>query len=104
MHFEPNLPLTLICSHTAHQQPSQEEPSDGAVAATKIKGERGTTDRQEGCGRVQGKGEGPRANWEKVQVVWICRGVGVVPSRVIRDEYRIWGLQNDRLVFSNKPD
>ena len=34
----------------------------------------------------RGKGEGP---WEKVQVLWICRGVGVVPSRAIRDEYRI---------------
>ena len=42
-----------------------------------------------GRGRVLGKGEGPRENWEKVQVLWICRGVGVVPSRVIRDEYRI---------------
>ena len=42
-----------------------------------------------GRGRVQGKGEGPRNNWEKVQVVWICRGAGVIPSRVIRDEYRI---------------
>ena len=40
-------------------------------------------------GSVSGKGERPRANWEKVQVVRICRGVGVVPSRVIRDEYRI---------------
>ena len=39
-------------------------------------------------GRVK-KGEGPRENWEKVQVLWICRGVGVVPSRVIRDEYRM---------------
>ena len=38
-------------------------------------------------GRVK-KGEGPRENWEKVQVLWICKGVGVVPSRVIRDEYR----------------
>ena len=36
-----------------------------------------------------GKGEGPREYWEKVQVVWICRGAGVVTSRVIRDEYRI---------------
>ena len=35
------------------------------------------------------KGERPRENWEKVQVLWICRGVGVVPSKVIRDEYRI---------------
>ena len=42
-----------------------------------------------GRGRVQGKGESPRENWKKVQVLWICRGVGVVPSRVIRDEYRI---------------
>ena len=42
-----------------------------------------------GRGRWVGKGEGPRENWEKVQVLWICRGVGVVPSRVIRDEYRI---------------
>ena len=50
------------------------------------------------------KGEGPRENWEKVQVVLICRGVGVVPSRVDSAKYRIWGLQNDRLVFSNKPD
>ena len=36
----------------------------------------------------RGKGEAPWENWEKVQVLWICRGVGVVPSRVIRDEYR----------------
>ena len=43
---------------------------------SKIKGERG-------------KGEGPREDWEKVQVVRICRGVGVVTSRVIEDEYRI---------------
>ena len=42
-----------------------------------------------GRGRVQGKGEGPRDNWEKVQVLRICRGVVVAPSRVIRDEYRI---------------
>ena len=35
------------------------------------------------------KGERPRENWEKVQVLWICRGVGVFPSKVIRDEYRI---------------
>ena len=56
----------------------------------------------EGGGSLgRGKGEGP---WEKVQVLWICRGVGVVTSRVTRDEYRTWGLQNDRLVFSNKPD
>jgi len=31
---------------------------------------------------------GPWENWEKVQVLWISRGVGVFPSRVIRDEYR----------------
>ena len=42
-----------------------------------------------GKGRVQGKGEGPRENWEKVQVLWICRGVVLFLSRVIRDEYRI---------------
>ena len=41
-----------------------------------------------GRGKVQGKGECPRENWEKVQVLRICRGVGVVPSRVIWDEYR----------------
>ena len=35
------------------------------------------------------KGEGLWENWEKVQVVRICRGVGVFPSRVIRDEYRM---------------
>ena len=40
-------------------------------------------------GRVPGKGEGPQENWEKVQVLQICRGDGVVPSRVIQDEYRI---------------
>ena len=57
-----------------------------------------------GRGRVRGKGEGPRENCEKVQVLWICRGVGVVTSRVDSAKYRIWGLQNDRLVFSNKPD
>ena len=54
--------------------------------------------------RVRGKGEGPRENWEKVQVLQICRGVGVFPSRVIQDEYRTWEAQNDRLVFLNKPD
>jgi len=42
-----------------------------------------------GRGRVRGKREGPREYWEKVQVLRICRGVGVVTSRVIRDEYRI---------------
>ena len=36
----------------------------------------------------RGKGEGPWEIWEKVQVLWICRGVGVFPSIVIRDEYR----------------
>ena len=45
----------------------------------KIKGERGKA----------WKGEDPQENWEKGQVLRICRGVGVVPSRVIRDEYRI---------------
>ena len=39
-------------------------------------------------GRVPGR-TGPWENWEKVQVLWICRGLGVVPSRVVRDEYRI---------------
>ena len=33
--------------------------------------------------------EGPREIWEKVQVLWIYRGVGVFPSRVIRDAYSI---------------
>ena len=42
-----------------------------------------------GRGRVLGKGEGPWKNWEKVQVLRICRGVGVFPSRVIGDKYRI---------------
>ena len=41
-----------------------------------------------GRGSVLGKGEGPREYWEKVQVLWICRGVGVFPSRVISNEYR----------------
>ena len=50
-----------------------------APPSRKRKGERGKAR----------KGEGPRANWEKVQVLRICRGVGVVTSRVIRDEYRI---------------
>ena len=44
-----------------------------------IKGERGKAS----------KGEGPQENLQKVQLLRICRGVGVVPSRVIRDEYRI---------------
>jgi hypothetical protein len=57
-----------------------------------------------GRGREREKGEGPQENWEKVQVLWICRGVGVFPSRVNRNKYRTWGAQNDRLVFSNKPD
>ena len=38
--------------------------------------------------RVPGKGDGSRENWEKVQVLLICRGVGVFPSRGISDEYR----------------
>ena len=42
-----------------------------------------------GRGRVQGKGEGLRENWQKVLVLWICRGAGVSPSRVRRDEDRI---------------
>ena len=60
----------------------------------KIKGERGKAS----------KGEGPQENLQKVQLLRIHRGVGVVPSRVVQDEYRTWGAQNDRLVFSNKPD
>ena len=52
-----------------------------------------------GLGRVPGKGEGPWENLEKVQVLWICRGVGVFSSRVIRDEYRNWGAQNDRQMM-----
>ena len=51
-------------------------------SAKKLKGRGGELNER-------GKGEGPRANWEKVQVLRICRGVGVFPSRVIRDEYRI---------------
>ena len=35
-------------------------------------------------GKSEGQ-EGPWENWEKVQVLWICRGVGVVLSKVIRD-------------------
>ena len=46
---------------------------------TLVKGERGKA----------WKGEDPQENWEKGQVLWICRGVGVVPSRVMGDEYRI---------------
>ena len=45
--------------------------------------------RERGRGRVQGKREGLWEYWEKVQVLWICRGVGVVTSRVIRYEYRM---------------
>ena len=60
----------------------------------KIKGERGKAS----------KGEGPQENLQKVQLLRIHRGVGVVPSRVIQDEYQTWGAQYDRLVFSNKPD
>ena len=42
---------------------------------------------QEGGWEVGKLGRGsPR---EKVQVLWICRGVGVFPSRVIREAYRI---------------
>ena len=40
-------------------------------------------------GRRGKKGEGLWENWEKGQVLWICRGAGVIPSRVIGDEYRI---------------
>ena len=56
---------------------------------------------EEGGSLGRGKGEGPR---EKVHMLRICRGVGVFPSRVIQDEYRTWGAQNDRLVFSKKSD
>ena len=38
---------------------------------------------------VLGKREGLWEYWEKVQVLWICRGVGVVTSRGIGDKYRI---------------
>ena len=51
----------------------------------KIKGERGKA-----C-----KGEGPWEHLQKVQLLRICRGVGVVPSRVFWVEYRNWGAQND---------
>ena len=54
-------------------------PSIQHTTNTKFNRERGKTS----------KGEGPRKDWEKVQVLWICRGVGVVTSRVDRDEYRI---------------
>ena len=73
----------------------------------KIKRERGKGEgpgEEGGSQKELGKGPGPRKNWEKVQVLWICRAVGVFPSRVIRNKYRIQGLQNDHLVFSNKPD
>ena len=49
--------------------------------------------------RERGKGEGPRRNWEKVQVLWICRDVGVVPSRVLWDEYGNLGVQNDHQMM-----
>ena len=45
----------------------------------KIKGERGKAS----------KGEGSRENLQKVLLLQICRGDGVFPSRVIRDEYRM---------------
>ena len=51
----------------------------GGVLMGKIKGGRGKA----------WKGEDPQENWEKGQMFWICRGVGVVPSRVIRDKYRM---------------
>ena len=51
----------------------------GCLLGNQIKGERGKAWKQ----------EGPREYWEKGQVLWICRGDGVFPSRVIRDEYRI---------------
>ena len=45
----------------------------------KIRGERGKAS----------KGEGSRENLQKVLLLQICRGDGVSPSRVIRDEYRM---------------
>ena len=59
---------------------SEQSRKNKPTGKSKVKG---------GREKVLGKGEGPRENWEKVQVLWICRGVGVVLSRVIRDEYRI---------------
>ena len=47
------------------------------------------------CGKIKGergkasKGDGSRENLQKVQMLRICRGVGVFPSRVIQDEYRM---------------
>ena len=41
----------------------------------KIKGERGKASKEEGF----------RENLQKVQLLWIHRGVGVGPSRVIKD-------------------
>ena len=49
-----------------------------------------TNQREKGeRGRVPGKGEGPWDNLQKVQLLQICRGAGVSPSRVRRDEDRI---------------
>ena len=63
-----------------HARCSEQSRKNKPTGKSKVKG---------GREKVLGKGEGPRENWEKVQVLRICRGVGVFPSRVIRDEYRI---------------
>ena len=62
-----------------------------------VKGERGKGEGQGEGGGSQGElGEGPG--------VADLQRCGVFRSRVIQDEYRTWGAQNDCLVFLNKPD
>ena len=79
--FESDTPTPT--SHTLAPHSAPQHPSLSTTRNTVNSKGKG------GRGKVQGKREGPRENWEKVQVLWICRGVGVLPSRVIRDEYRI---------------
>ena len=55
-----------------------------------IKGERGKAS----------KGEGPQENLQKVQLLWICRGVGVVTQRVFRGIRLLLLVENDsQLMF-----
>ena len=71
-------PILSLTLHHALFYPKSSQPSSSTVAPTKLKA----------LFLPASKGEGPWEIWEKVQVLWICRGVGVFPSRVIRDEYR----------------
>ena len=71
--------LTARSKHsTAHATTPVSCCNPAAPLSSTSKGERGKAR----------KGEGPRKNWEKVQVLGIPQGVGISPSRVLWDEYR----------------